>query len=809
MGAAHQAVRLARSVGFLCIMAATWGPLPITAQDAGIRADSARVAFGDGRLDQATRLLDQLALDFPEDAGIRWLLAQVLRESGETVRAVENYRRAVELNPEDQWLRLEFGRVLVEGRRRSEGITVLAPVRTLLDVPGAASEAELLTGLAHYWDGDLASGERHLERSLELDPNRGEASVALRDVRAQRAISLESVTAFSDDDQPLQTVEQTVGMGFPLGGRARGRLTGTAYRRVAIAAALIALSASSLANPDYETIEYTQSDRTITLTGQDMTLEDVIAIARRGATVELSDEARQRAADAYGLLLQGAAEGVPIYWFNRGAGSARHIWMFQGSPMTPENKKYLEERQLASFRGAGLGGYPPELDEEALVRAMMAIRSNTMTYEAASPGLTQALLDLLNYRITPVVKARGSLGEGDLGIVAQLGGAMVGAGEVYYRGERMPASEALEKAGLEPLKPFGADTAALISTNVYAIAQTALLLDEAERLLDWNDMSYAMAVNGMNSSLTPISMPVQTNRPYPWLNWNAGKIMDMVSGSYLLEADPDRIIQDPISMRASTQRAGSAWKAWAQLRDTTLIAMNSSDHNPAVRPGLTPDSSPELATSQFMQYYIRGGELSNGKSGYILSNSNWDPYPMANEIEYFTIGLANLYVAVTQRIERFSNPFFTVIENPDRFNPGVGGYLPVALWQELSGHINPVAPQGQAIVATVEDLEAQTWLKVTRARQAVDVGMHLTAQDILTAAHWMELRKAQDPSRSFGEAPTAALAALREAVPKGQRTTKPVGVRAYEFMWATPATTFYPGGPSKPPGIDIPRVGAD
>jgi len=568
-------------------------------------------------------------------------------------------------------------------------------------------------------------------------------------------------------------------------------------------------AAATSAQQSYIPIEYTESDRTITLTGQDMTLEDVILIARHGARIELTDKARQRAADAYGLLLQGAAEGVPIYWFNRGAGSARHIWMFQGSPMEPENKKYLEERQLASFRSAGLGGYPPEIHEEALVRAMMAIRSNTMTYEAASPGLTQALLDLLNHRITPVVKARGSLGEGDLGIVAQLGGAMVGAGEVYYQGERMPASEALEKAGLEPMKPFGADTAALISTNVYAIAQTALLLDEAERLLNWNDLSYAMAVNGMNSSLTPISMPVQSNRPYPWMNWNASKIMGMVSGSYLFEADPDRIIQDPISMRASTQRAGSAWEAWARLRDNTLIAMNSSDHNPAVRPGLTPKDSPELATPHFMQYYIKGGELSNGKSGYILSNANWDPYPMANDIEYFTIGLANLYVAVTQRIERFSSPFFTVMENPNRFNPGVGGYLPVALWQELSGHINPVSPQGQAIVSTVEDLEAQTWLKVTRARQAVDVGMHLTAQDLLTAAHWMELRQQQDSSRSFGQAPTDALAALREAVPAGQRGSKPVGVLAYEFMWETPATTFYPAGPQQPPGMDIPRAGLD
>ena len=579
--------------------------------------------------------------------------------------------------------------------------------------------------------------------------------------------------------------------------------TATALWITAGATLVFGLSVSpvSFAHPPYQPVEYTESDRTITLTGKDMTIEDVILIARQGARVELSDNARQRAADAYGLLLQGAAEGVPIYWFNRGAGSEREVWMFQGSPMEPENKKYLEEQQLARFRGAGLGGYPPEIEEEALIRAMMAIRSNTMTYEAASPGLTQMLLDLLNHRITPVVKARGSLGEGDLGIVAQLGAAMVGAGEVYYRGERMSAASALKKAGLKPFQPFGADDAALISTNVYAIAQTALLLDEARQLLNWNDLSYAIAVNGMNSSLTPLSMPVQSNRPFPWLNWNAARIMDMVSGSYLFEADPARIIQDPISMRASTQRAGSAWQAWARLRDTTLIAMNSSDHNPAVRPGLTPDDSPELSKSQFMQYYIKGGELSNGKSGYILSNANWDPYPMANDIEFFTIALANLYVAVTQRIERFSNSFFTVIEDTDRWTPGVGGYLPVALWQELMVHINPVAPQGQPIVATVEDLEAQTWLKVTRARDAVDVGMHLTAQDLQTAAHWMEIRKVQDPSRSFGKAPTDALAALRAAIPMDQsagRPDRPVGVLTYEFMRETPATTFYPDGPPQP-----------
>jgi hypothetical protein len=79
---------------------------------------------------------------------------------------------------------------------------------------------------------------------------------------------------------------------------------------------------------------------------------------------------------------------------------------------------------------------------------------------------------------------------------------------------------------------------------------------------------------------------------------------------------------------------------------------------------------PELATPQFMKYYVKGGPHSNGKPGYILSNANWDPYPMANQVEAFTLALAKLGVAVAQRIERFRNPFFTVIKAADVLSPG-------------------------------------------------------------------------------------------------------------------------------------------
>ena len=244
------------------------------------------------------------------------------------------------------------------------------------------------------------------------------------------------------------------------------------------ALSLAALNAAAASSAPYRPIEPSMSDKTIVLTGRDLTVDQVVQVARYGARVALTPEARQRSADAHALLLEAAAEGVSVYWFNRGSGSGRERFIFNGDPLSPDNKKLLEARQLSIFRRGALAGLGPEIAEEEIVRAMMVVRANTMTFEAASPQLTQRLLDLLNDRITPVVQSRGTVGEGDLGPFTNVGATMVGAGNAYYRGVRMPAAEALKQAGLEPLAPFGADDSELESSNSYATGQTALLLYE-------------------------------------------------------------------------------------------------------------------------------------------------------------------------------------------------------------------------------------------------------------------------------------------------------------------------------------------
>lgn len=186
--------------------------------------------------------------------------------------------------------------------------------------------------------------------------------------------------------------------------------------------------------------------QTITLNGHDLSIEQIISVARHGARVQLSADARQRQADNYGLLLEATAEGVPIYWFNRGTADNRETVLFSGDALSAENKSRIRQWQAERFRRGAHAGFGPEVMDEEIVRAMMVIRANAMTYNAPSPPVSQMLLDLLNNRVTPVVQSRGTVGEGDLAQLANVAATLMGAGEAYYQGVRMPAQKALAQA---------------------------------------------------------------------------------------------------------------------------------------------------------------------------------------------------------------------------------------------------------------------------------------------------------------------------------------------------------------------------
>src|SRR6185437_6629531 len=398
-------------------------------------------------------------------------------------------------------------------------------------------------------------------------------------------------------------------------------ISGVSIRQFMAAAGLGAIFAvPAFAAPDQHPITPDAEGKTITLTGHDLSIEDVLAVARHGAKVRYSPEAIQRAADGEDLRAEAGAENIPVYGLNRGAGALREVQM-----------KRDEFVQLSNARRGAKEGVLPEIADEDLVRAFLVIRANSVPFEASGPEFMHLLVDLLNKRVTPVMYSRGTLGEGDLFLTSNFLATMVGRGDAYYQGVRMSAAEALKKAGLKALSSrIGGGT-----SNAYADALAVLLVADGREALEWADLLHGMDKLGMNSSVTPMASLVQEKRPFKWVAWDAARIMDILKGSYLFDRDPTRILQDPESMRASYIRQGSAWQAWAALRDNVLVQINSGEQNPVVLLDASPSDSWELSTPQFMQYYVKGGPLSHGRHGYVLSAANWDPYPMSNAIEAF------------------------------------------------------------------------------------------------------------------------------------------------------------------------------
>ena len=581
----------------------------------------------------------------------------------------------------------------------------------------------------------------------------------------------------------------------------------TLYGSPAIALVAAFAIASVARAADYNPITPDQQGTVITLTGHDLTIEQLLAVARHGAQVRYSQQALDHAAQARDLRTEAGVENIPVYGLNRGSGALREV---QSTPEHPA------DTQVLPMLGAGA---LPEIPDEDLVRAVLVVIANTAPLGAAEPEHMQMALDLLNHRVTPVAYSLGTLGEADFPAVANnIQAVMSGHGEVYYRGVRMPAAQALKQAGI---KPYATGFEGGGAENAYGDASAALLVADGKEALEWADLTYALDKLGMNSSVTPMVSPVQANRPFKWVNWDAQRIMDMLKGSYLLEADPTRILQDPESMRASYIRQGSAWQAWAALRDSVLLQINSADLNPMVLVGASPSDSWELSTPQMMRYYVKGGPASHGLHGYVFSTANWDPYPLANDVEAFTNAVANMDVAVAQRIERFTDrsptPFFTGIKPTDVLTPDQRRKSPALsepfwvfmdLWQEIQSLSTSLVPEGNATDAGVADIEGQTRLKNSRAHQVITLTMQLLGYDLWNATYWMDVRRVQDASRNFGAAPTSIWTAFRKQLPwqeePAQRPEVPYGLIAYRFLTSTPAATFYPAGPPMPERADPP-----
>jgi histidine ammonia-lyase len=591
---------------------------------------------------------------------------------------------------------------------------------------------------------------------------------------------------------------------------------------VLLAAVPVAASAQA-----YNPITPTKANETITLTGKNMSVQDVVDIARYGAKVRVSAAHRRGSAENLELVLEGARQGVPIYGFNRGGGAEREVVIFEGDPLSPENAELLVQRRFDGFRLVGVHGggeqhtgLGPEVADEEVVRAQMAVTLNRMRYGGMNPVLVDLLISFLNERITPVVLSRGTDGGGDLAQDASVRAAMVGVGEVYLRGQRMPARQALATTGTQPLEKTVNSIGVYAGWgghNSYTDGQAALLVHDAKQTLDWGDLVFAMSMLGLNSSVNPLTAVPQNARAFPFVNWQARRLLNILRGSYLfeLELDPNnpndthgqRLLQDPLSYRDYSQRNGAAWEAYSRLKNNVQIEINSGTSNPVVRVGVHPSDSWELNTPWIKRYYVE--PAGNTEGGFILGSANFDNTPLNDSMEQFTLALAQSYVGTLERTQRTFDPFFTVVRTVGSYGflegfpedvqcnvPHADAFAMSDILGELKSLANPVPAEGNWSERGIQDVQGLGRAKVAKARLAVDNGMYLLSQELLSATKWMDHRRVQSPGRSFGQAPTAAWQAWRLISPCRQDPNERELMETwrmnlpYSFMKGNPASNF-------------------
>jgi len=307
-------------------------------------------------------------------------------------------------------------------------------------------------------------------------------------------------------------------------------------------------------------------------------VEDVVAIAREGASLELGDVARERLARAAAVIERIVEEERVVYGVTTGFGELA---------TTRISAEKVEELQQNLVRSHAVGvGEPLPRD---VVRAAMAIRVNALSkgHSGVRASVVELLCELLARDLVPYVPSRGSLGaSGDLAPSAHLVLAMMGEGEVFGPdGEPRLAGEALAEAGLEPIVLQAKEGLALLNGTQFMAAIGALAVVDGEALLDSADLVGAMSIEGLRASVGPFQERIQRLRPIPGQLRTAENVRLATDGSAImfshLECDK---VQDAYSIRCIPQVHGACRDAFRWLREVIEVEIESVTDNPLVFP---------------------------------------------------------------------------------------------------------------------------------------------------------------------------------------------------------------------------------
>src|SRR5258706_3865106 len=349
---------------------------------------------------------------------------------------------------------------------------------------------------------------------------------------------------------------------------------------------------------------------TIALTGNDLTFDQLYAVALRSEKVKLTADSIERMNASRAVVECVVASGATAYGINTGFGKLASV------RISPEQVRQLQVNLVRSH-ASGVG--PPLTEPET--RAMMLLRANALAkgLSGIRPVIVETLCAMLNAGVHPVIPSQGSVGaSGDLAPLAHLAHVVIGEGRAAYRGETLAGAEAMRRAGVTPVALDAKAGLSLINGTQGMLALLRLALRDADTLVDTADVAAALSLDALRGSPGAFDARIMHARPYTGAAMTARNLAHLNEGSQIREshrsAEKDARVQDAYSLRCTPQVHGAVRDSLAQAREMAAVELNSATDNPLV--------------------FVGDG------SGDIVSGGNFHGHPLAIAADQVAIAIA-------------------------------------------------------------------------------------------------------------------------------------------------------------------------
>lgn len=451
---------------------------------------------------------------------------------------------------------------------------------------------------------------------------------------------------------------------------------------------------------------------TITLDGSGLDVKKLVAIARYGEKVALHPDALERIKACRQMLEEKIQAHEIMYGVNTGIGE------FSEVVLTDEQVSQFQ-RYLIYNHAAGIGEPAPI----EYVRGAMAGRANVHAHgnSGCRPEITLTLIEMLNKGVTPVVCQRGSVGAcGDLAPMAQMALSLMGEGEAYYQGARMPTRQAMEKAGI-PIPDLKArDGLAAINGANLLTAMSALHLYDMNRWLKQAEIACAMSLEALLANLKPYDLRLHELRGFPGAVRSARAIMQCIHGSDLTTGKMKTKVQDAYSMRSSPQVIGAAHDAIDYARRQVEIELNGVGDNPIFLP----------------EYKLT------------LTGANFQGSPVSLPMDMAGAAITMVCVLSERRLNRLTNPALSV-GLPAFLTKGAGMYSGLMLSQYTADSLiveqrilsMPASVQSIPAAADQEDFVSMGMNTAIKNEQILDNAYGVLGIEFMAAAQALDFRE--------------------------------------------------------------------